>query len=97
MCNQTNITHIINGYKKMFEISNLLYDLLDKQDLDHLRDLVNYVTAPVFISEVDTPDKDIYKTMFLSTIRNLATKKLNENEQRLIVYASDFVNIYLSI
>ena len=93
-----NYSHVIYGYKRMFEISNLLHDMLDKDSsLERFRDLINYITAPVFISEVDSPNKDIYKAMFLSALRKLATQNLNENEQRLLLYTTDFVNAYLSV
>ena len=93
-----NITHIISCYKKMFQYTNLMYDMLqENKELGHLRTLVDDVTKPVFISNESPMDKDTYKEIFLITIRKLATNNLTEEEQKLIIYAHDFVNIYLSI
>ena len=93
-----NITHIIYCYKRMFQYTNLMYDLLQSnKDLEHLRTLVDDVTKPVFITNESTMDRDTYKEIFLITVRKLATKELSEDEQKLLIYAHDFVNIYLSI
>ena len=93
-----NITHIIYCYKRMFQYTNLMYDMLQaNKELGHLRTLVDDVTKPVFISNESPMDKDTYKEIFLITIRKLAANNLSEEEQKLIIYAHDFVNIYLSI
>ena len=93
-----NITHIIYCYKRMFQYTNLMYDLLQSnKDLEHLRTLVDDITKPVFIINESPIDKDTYKEIFLITIRKLASNKLSEDEQKLLIYAHDFVNIYLSI
>ena len=93
-----NITHIIYCYKKMFQYTNLMYDMLqENKELGHLRTLVDDVTKPVFISDESPMDKDTYKEIFLITIRKLAKNNLTEDEQKLLTYAHDFVNIYLSI
>ena len=93
-----NITQIIYCYKKMFQYTNLMYDMLqENKELSHLRTLVDDVTKPVFISNEGPMDRDTYKEIFLITIRKLATNNLSEEEQKLIIYAHDFVNIYLSI
>ena len=93
-----NITHIIYCYKKMFQYTNLMYDMLQaNKELGHLRTLVDDVTKPVFISNESPMDKDTYKQIFLMTIRKLTKNNLTEDELKLLTYAHDFVNIYLSI
>ena len=95
---EQNITHIIYCYKRMFQYTNLMYDMLhEHKELSHLRTLVDDVTKPVFISDEAPLDRDTYKKIFLMTIQKLATNELSEDEQTLIIYAHDFVNIYLSI
>ena len=75
-----------------------MYDMLhEHKELSHLRTLVDDVTKPVFISDEAPLDRDTYKKIFLMTIQKLATNELSEDEQTLIIYAHDFVNIYLSI
>ena len=82
----------------MFQYTNLMYDLLQSnKDLEHLRTLVDDVTKPVFITNESTMDRDTYKEIFLITVRKLVSKELSEDEQKLLIYAHDFVNIYLSI
>ena len=93
-----NFTRILNGYKKLFQYTNLMYDLLhEKKELEYLRYLVDDVTKPIF--ETDTPPLDIetYKNIFLMTVRKLAKNELSEDEQKLLLYAHDFVNLYLTI
>ena len=93
-----NISQIIYCYKRMFQYTNLMYDMLQQnRDLEHLRFLVDDVTKPVFITNEPTLDRDTYKSIFLMMVKKLASKELNEDEQRLIIYATDFVNLYLSI
>ena len=93
-----NITHIIYCYKRMFQYTNIMYDMLQSnKDLEHLRTLVDDVTKPVFISNESPMDKDTYKEILLITIKKITTNKLSEDEQKLMIYAHDFVNIYLSI
>ena len=74
-----------------------MYDLLQAhKELEYLRYLVDDVTKPVF--ETDTPlDIETYKNIFMMTVQKLATKKLSEDEQKLLTYAHDFVNLYLTI
>ena len=82
----------------MFQYTNLMYDMLqENKELGHLRTLVDDVTKPVFISDESPMDKDTYKQIFLIIIRKLANNNLTEDEQKLLTYAHDFVNIYLSI
>ena len=82
----------------MFQYTNIMYDMLQSnKDLEHLRTLVDDVTKPVFISNESPMDKDTYKEILLITIKKITTNKLSEDEQKLLIYAHDFVNIYLSI
>ena len=94
---KANITRIINGYKKLFEYTNVMYDMLhEKKELEYLRYLVDDVTKPVFFT-TEPLDVETYKNIFLMTLKKLAINKLSEDEQKLLIYAHDFVNLYLSI
>ena len=93
-----SVEHIIYTYKKMFEYANLLHSMLDKsEDCEYLREFVDYITVPVYITEVSNPDKDVYKEIFLLKIKQLVREKLSKDEQRIIIYLHDFVNLYCSL
>ena len=95
---KANITRIINGYKKLFEYTNIMYDMLqEKKELEYLRYLVDDVTKPVFFTTEPPLDVETYKKIFLMTVRKLASKEFSDDEQKLLIYAHDFVNLYLSI
>ena len=94
---KANITRIINGYKKLFHYTNIMYDMLqEKKELEYLKYLVDDVTKPVFFT-TEPLDVETYKNIFLMTLKKLAINKLSKDEQRLLSYAHDFVNLYLSI
>ena len=74
-----------------------MYDMLhEKKELEYLRYLVDDVTKPVFFT-TEPLDIKTYKKIFLMTVRKLASKELSDDEQKLLTYAHDFVNLYLTI
>ena len=63
-----NITHIIYCYKRMFQYTNLMYDMLQaNKELGHLRTLVDDVTKPVFISNESPMERINYHKLAIDT------------------------------